>query len=64
MSRFPLGQLLATPGVLDAAAGEDLMPYLRCHVRLRHPFLNLVVARLIHDGLTATVYFNGWLYAY
>lgn len=24
MARFELGQLLATPGVLEAAAGEDL----------------------------------------
>ena len=31
MGKFPLGQLLATPGVLDAAAGEDLLPYLRRH---------------------------------
>jgi hypothetical protein len=33
MARFSLGQLLATPGVLDAADGEDLRPYLARHVR-------------------------------
>lgn len=31
MAKFELGQLLATPGVLDAAAGEDLRPYLSRH---------------------------------
>jgi hypothetical protein len=31
MAKFELGQLLATPGVLQAAAGDDLMPYLRRH---------------------------------
>ena len=32
-ARFSLGQLLATPGVLDAAEGEDLMEYLSRHAR-------------------------------
>lgn len=33
MAKFKLGQLLATPGVLDAAeeAGDDLMTYLSRH---------------------------------
>jgi hypothetical protein len=30
---FELGQLLATPGVLDVAAGDDLMAFLRRHAR-------------------------------
>jgi len=33
MATFPLGQLLATPGVLAAAQGDDLMAYLRRHAR-------------------------------
>ena len=31
MAKFKLGQLLTTPGVIDAAGGEDLMPYLSRH---------------------------------
>ena len=31
MAKFQLGQLLATPGVLEAAGGEDLGPYLARH---------------------------------
>ena len=33
MASFELGQLLATPGVLAAAEGEDLLPYLSRHAR-------------------------------
>lgn len=35
IQKFKLGQLLATPGVLDAAeaAGDDLMEYLSRHAR-------------------------------
>jgi hypothetical protein len=33
MASFELGQLLATPGVLEAAGGEDLRPYLSRHAR-------------------------------
>jgi hypothetical protein len=33
MASFELGQLLATPGVLEAADGEDLLPYLSRHAR-------------------------------
>jgi hypothetical protein len=33
MASFELGQLLATPGVLEAAGGEDLLPYLSRHAR-------------------------------
>src|SRR4051812_16851812 len=33
MARFELGRLLATPGVLRGAAGDDLMVYLARHAR-------------------------------
>ncbi len=33
MTTFPLGQLLATPGVLEAATGDDLLVYLGRHAR-------------------------------
>jgi hypothetical protein len=33
MASFELGRLLATPGVLKAAGGEDLRPYLSRHAR-------------------------------
>lgn len=33
MAKFPLGQLLATPGALEAAGGEDLQSYLARHAR-------------------------------
>jgi hypothetical protein len=31
MAKFQLGQLLSTPGVLDAAAGESLLPHISRH---------------------------------
>lgn len=33
MAKFRMGQLLATPGVLEAAKGDDLMAYLSRHAR-------------------------------
>jgi hypothetical protein len=33
MASFELGRLLATPGVLEAAGDEDLLPYLSRHAR-------------------------------
>jgi hypothetical protein len=33
MTTFPLGRLLATPGVLEVASGDDLMAYLARHAR-------------------------------
>jgi hypothetical protein len=33
MTTFPLGRLLATPGALEAATGDDLAEYLSRHAR-------------------------------
>lgn len=33
VQRFKLGQLLATPGVLEAAEGDNLMEYVSRHAR-------------------------------